>query len=44
VLHEVLHGFVKLHVLHHASRAPVYGLAMIEEVRRHGYDIGPANS
>jgi PadR family transcriptional regulator PadR len=34
-------GFIKVHVLHHASDEPVYGLAMIEELRRHGYAISP---
>jgi DNA-binding PadR family transcriptional regulator len=41
VLREFFQGFVKIHVLHHAAHGPVYGLAMIEELRRHGYDIGP---
>ena len=34
-------GFIKIHILHHAAQEPIYGLAMIEELRRHGYDIGP---
>jgi PadR family transcriptional regulator, regulatory protein PadR len=34
-------GFVKVHILHHAAQEPIYGLAMIEELRRHGYEIGP---
>lgn len=34
-------GFIKVHILHHASEEPVYGLAMIEELRRHGYVISP---
>jgi PadR family transcriptional regulator PadR len=34
-------GFIKVHILHHAAQEPIYGLAMIEELRRHGYDIGP---
>jgi DNA-binding PadR family transcriptional regulator len=34
-------GFVKMHVLHHAALEPVYGLALIAELRRHGYQIGP---
>ncbi|MGD0460899.1 MAG: PadR family transcriptional regulator [Tepidisphaeraceae bacterium] len=34
-------GLVRLHVLHHASQEPVYGLGMIRELRRHGYRIGP---
>ncbi|HLF79520.1 MAG TPA: PadR family transcriptional regulator [Dehalococcoidia bacterium] len=34
-------GFIKVHILHHASEEPVYGLAMIEELRRHGYVLSP---
>src|ERR687894_2823733 len=34
-------GFVKIHVLHHAAQEPVYGLALIDELRRHGYELGP---
>jgi PadR family transcriptional regulator PadR len=34
-------GFIKVHVLHHAAHGPIYGLAMIEELRRHGYELGP---
>ncbi len=32
-------GLIRLHVLHHAAREPVYGLAMIEELGRHGYRL-----
>lgn len=32
-------GLVRLHVLHHAVKEPVYGLAMIQELRRHGYEL-----
>jgi PadR family transcriptional regulator PadR len=34
-------GLIKLHVLHHAAKGPVYGLAMIEELGRHGYRLSP---
>jgi len=34
-------GFVKLHILHHAGREPVYGLWLIEELARHGYRLSP---
>jgi PadR family transcriptional regulator len=34
-------GFIRLHVLHHAAKEPVYGLAMIEELGRHGYALSP---
>jgi PadR family transcriptional regulator, regulatory protein PadR len=32
-------GLIRLHVLHHAVKGPVYGLAMIEELGRHGYKL-----
>jgi DNA-binding PadR family transcriptional regulator len=32
-------GFVKLHILYHAGREPVYGLWLIEELARHGYEL-----
>jgi len=28
-------------VLHHASREPIFGLGMIEELARHGYKLSP---
>lgn len=40
--HHVLYsGLIRLHVLHHACAGPIYGLEMIEELRRHGYRISP---
>jgi DNA-binding PadR family transcriptional regulator len=32
-------GLIRLHVLHHAVKEAVYGFAMIEELRRHGYEL-----
>lgn len=34
-------GFIKIHVLHHAGIEPVYGVALIDELRRHGYELSP---
>jgi DNA-binding PadR family transcriptional regulator len=34
-------GFIKLHILYHASLEPVYGLWLIEELARHGYRLSP---
>ena len=33
--------FIRLHVLHHASEQPVYGLWLIEELAEHGYRVSP---
>jgi DNA-binding PadR family transcriptional regulator len=38
---EVLLGFWKVHILHHASEDRVYGQWVLTELRRHGYDISP---
>jgi PadR family transcriptional regulator, regulatory protein PadR len=32
-------GLIRLHVLHHAVKETVYGFAMIEELRHHGYEL-----
>lgn len=32
-------GAIRVHILHHASRAPVYGSWMLEELKRHGYSL-----
>lgn len=34
-------GFVRLHILYHAIREPVFGVEMMEELARHGYEVGP---
>ena len=34
-------AFVRVHVLHHAAEGSIFGLEMIEELRHHGYSIGP---
>lgn len=34
-------GLIRLHILHHAAKEPIFGLAMIEELGRHGYRLSP---
>lgn len=41
MIRDFLLGFVRVHILHHAAQEPVYGLAMIEELGRHGYELSP---
>lgn len=38
---EILLAFWKVHILHHAAEGPIYGQGIIDELRRHGYDISP---
>lgn len=41
MLREFFLGFVKIHILHHASREKICGVEIMEELKRHGYDISP---
>ena len=36
---ELLSGFVRLHILLHATDAPVFGAWIIEELAHHGYRL-----
>ncbi|MBV8188346.1 MAG: helix-turn-helix transcriptional regulator [Alphaproteobacteria bacterium] len=38
---ELLSGFIRLHVLQHASEGEIYGQWMIEELAHHGYRLSP---
>jgi PadR family transcriptional regulator, regulatory protein PadR len=38
---EILLGFWKVHILHHASEEAIHGQWIITELRRHGYEISP---
>jgi PadR family transcriptional regulator, regulatory protein PadR len=38
---DLFGGLIRLHLLHHAAKGPLYGLAMIEELGRHGYILSP---
>jgi PadR family transcriptional regulator PadR len=38
---DLLAGFVRLHILHHAANEDVYGQWMIEELAHHGYRMSP---
>lgn len=38
---DLLAGFVRLHILHHATEHEIYGQWIIEELARHGYRLSP---
>ncbi len=38
---EIRLALWKLHILHHATRRPVYGLWMLEELAEHGHRLSP---
>jgi DNA-binding PadR family transcriptional regulator len=41
VIRDFFLGFIKIHILHHAAEGPVYGVYLMDELRHHGYEIGP---
>ena len=38
---EFFLGFIKIHILYHAAKKPVFGMEISEELSRHGYYLGP---
>ncbi len=32
-------GFIKIHILYHASKSPVYGAELVKEINSHGYQL-----
>lgn len=36
---DILSGFIRLHILHHAAEGEPYGQWMIEELAHHGYKL-----
>jgi len=34
-------GFIRVHILHNAGLKPIFGVQMILELKRHGYNLSP---
>jgi len=41
IIREFFLGFIKIHILYHASLGPICGVEMIDELKRHGYQVSP---
>jgi PadR family transcriptional regulator PadR len=39
ITRHFFNGFIRLHVLYHAAKAPTYGAEITEELVRHGYRL-----
>jgi DNA-binding PadR family transcriptional regulator len=39
VTRHFFNGFIRLHILYHAAKAPTYGAEITEELIRHGYPL-----
>ena len=38
---EFFLGFIKIHILYHASKEPIFGVEITKELARHGYNVSP---
>lgn len=38
---DLVLAFIKLHLLHHAAQAPIFGLEMLRELAAQGYTLSP---
>lgn len=38
---DLYSGLIRLHVLHHACQEPIFGVGIMEELGRHGYQLSP---
>ena len=38
---EFFLGFIKIHILYHAAKEPIFGVEIAGELARHGYSISP---
>jgi DNA-binding PadR family transcriptional regulator len=41
VARHFFNGFMRLHILYHAAKEPIYGAEIAEELERHGYRLSP---
>jgi DNA-binding PadR family transcriptional regulator len=41
ILRHLYLGFIRLHVLYHAGKESICGVELMEELRHHGYEVGP---
>ncbi len=39
MMRNIFLGFIRIHILHHASEGEIFGVEVMDELRRHGYLI-----
>ncbi len=39
LIRDLFLGFIRIHILFHAAKEPVYGTEFHEELKRHGYNV-----
>lgn len=38
---DLYSGLIRLHILYHATREPIFGAGICQELSRHGYQLSP---
>jgi DNA-binding PadR family transcriptional regulator len=41
ITRDLFLGFIKVHILYHAKMNPIFGVELIKELKRHGYQVSP---
>jgi len=41
MIRKIFLGFIRIHILYHASKGEISGVEIMKELRRHGYSISP---
>lgn len=41
MIKNLYNGFIRIHILYHATEEQICGIEIIEELRRHGYTVSP---
>ena len=39
MMRNIFLGFIRIHILHHAKEGEIFGVEIMDELRRHGYSI-----
>jgi len=41
MIRNIFLGFVRIHILYHASKDEIFGVEIMQELKKHGYSISP---
>jgi len=41
MIRNIFLGFIRIHILYHASKEEIFGIEIMKELKRHGYSISP---
>jgi len=41
MINNVFYGFMRVHILYHSINESIYGIDIIRELSRHGYNVSP---